>query len=430
MVNDGTHTAGRTSHTISHKPSSKIWANRHRRETEILISCAQTRLTAQRAAQIRTMCQAEVDVEYLIRIAKQHMIVPLLYRSLSTSCPEGIPSKDLQTLREYSDAVRNHNRVLTEELLHLLSVFDEHRISAIPFKGPTLAATAYGDVSLREFVDVDFLIHERDLSTVESVLLSQGYRLYAGDIGVSQPTWERTYVHIENKSSVDLHWDVMPWFFPFPCDFEELWKRRKAMSLAGQTVYGLSDEDLLLILCVHGCKHYWSRLGWICDIAELTCTNQEMNWGWLVDQARILRSRRMFFLGLRLARDLLDATLPKEVLPYIDDDLALVALTTQVRKRIFRDLESPLGFFERPHTVEDLDIDTVCFTLRARERLWDKVQYCRWLLQLVMTPVAEDRAFLSLPESLSFLYYFLRPLRLIWKLSRRLIGKNMSRISV
>ena len=430
MVNDGTHTAGRTSHTISRKPSSKILANRGRPEAEILLSCAHTRVTAQKADQIRTLCQGELDVKYLIRIAQQHMVVPLLFRSLSISCPESIPTEDLQTLRKYSDAIRNRNCVLTEELLHLLSVFDEHRISAIPFKGPTLAAIAYGDISLRQFGDLDFLIHERDLLTVESLLLSRGYRLYAGDVGVSQPTWERTYVRIENEISVDLHWDVMPWFFPFPCGFEQLWKRRKTMSLAGQTVYGLSDEDLLLILCVHGSKHYWSCLEWICDVAELTCANQEMNWGWLVDQAVILRSRRTLFLGLRLARDLLDATLPKEVLGYIDDDVALAALTTQVRRRIFRDLESPLGFFERPHTVEDLDIDTVCFTLRVRESLSDKVQYCRWLLQLVMTPVAEDRAFLSLPDSLSFLYYFLRPLRLIWRLGRRLIGKNMSRISV
>ena len=65
----------------------------------------------------------------------------------------------------------------------------------------------------------------------------------------------------------------------------------------------LAPEDSLLILCVHANKHQWSRLGWICDIAEMLRSHPDLNWPVVMEQARMLRSERMLLLGLLLARE-------------------------------------------------------------------------------------------------------------------------------
>ena len=48
---------------------------------------------------------------------------------------------------------------------------------------------------------------------------------------------------------------------------------RKAVGHAVQDfvfyVPALPDRELLLILCLHGTKHFWSSLGWLVDVAEL-----------------------------------------------------------------------------------------------------------------------------------------------------------------
>jgi hypothetical protein len=49
-----------------------------------------------------------------------------------------------------------------------------------------------------------------------------------------------------------------------------------------------------------------------------------------------------------------------------------------------------------------------------RERLRDRVPYLLYHLPgYLLTPNEKDRAFLPLPTSLSFLYYLIRPIRLV-----------------
>lgn len=395
-------------------------------EIEILLLCAQTSVSAEQASRIRSLFQAGIDLEYLIDIAQHHLLIPLLCRNLGASCQEVIPEHTLNRLRDYFNNNVQHNRFLTTELLNLLAVFVAGNIRVIPFKGPTLAATAYGDISLRQFRDLDILIHERDILIVEDLLLSKGYRLE--EKWIAAQTSSRLLVNCERGFicdagvKVDLHWGITPWFFPFPIDFEQLWQRRGLVNIDGTMVHNVSSEDLLLILCVHGSKHYWERLEWICDVAELVRHHQDMNWGALFDQATVLRSRRMLFLGLELARDFLRTSIPREVMEKMNADSSVKSLALRVRRRLLRARSSPLTFLEKPHTSEDIDIDTVCFMLGVREHLQDKIRYCFRIAYPIVTPVAKDRMFLPLPAYLSFLYYCIRPIRLVWKCSLALFG--------
>lgn len=385
-------------------------------ELELLLHCARTNIDPQTAERIKVLLQQDINWTYLIQVAAQHGVMPLLYFNLKSTYPEAVPKAVLNYLQDCFHSNALNNLLLTKELLKLLNFFQEEDISAISFKGPTLAASAYSNLALRQFCDLDILVHERDFLKVKKLLISQGYRLHfdgasaqevdrlqtlteAQEALYLQSRWEQAFIQDSTRANVDLHQKITP---VFPLVLADFWPRRKPVSLAGEIVTTLSPEDLLLVLCVNGAKDRWAKILQLCDVAEIIHTHPEIDWKRVIEQSRRLGSERMVLLGVLLASEILGTTLPEEVLQRIQLHQAVKLLAVQICNRFFSPSNNPLGASE---------IENFLFQLRLRERLQDKVQYCFSLMNL--SP--GDWAFLPLPIFLHFLYYLLRPIRLISK---------------
>ena len=50
-----------------------------------------------------------------------------------------------------------------------------HDIEALAFKGPTLSQMAYGDITLRQYSDLDILVDEKEIFKAGSVLAQHEY---------------------------------------------------------------------------------------------------------------------------------------------------------------------------------------------------------------------------------------------------------------
>jgi hypothetical protein len=289
-------------------------------------------------------------------------------------------------------------------------VFNAHRISAIPFKGLPLAACAYENLALRDIGDLDLLLRERDLPKAAELLLGQGYQplFNIQRLNEGAQLYELSFEHKERAGIVELHTAFLPGRFSFSLGFERVWTRHVVLTLAGNSVPSLSREDLLLVLCAHGCKHLWVCLKWICDIAYVVQNHPKLNWPYVMEQARRLGSERMLLLGLSLARSLLHAPLPEEIQQRIHTDVAVKSLGAQVTRKLFLSPQRQTG-----------GMKTVLFHVKTRERLRDRVRYC---LSLAIAPTFGDWDFINLPSFLDFLYYVLRPLRLAGKYGARLLS--------
>ena len=75
------------------------------------------------------------------------------------------------------------NTLLAKELVAVLDALAAKGVRAIPFKGVTLAQTAYGDLSLRECADLDLIVDQASIPQARQVLWSQGYQLTSQDMG-------------------------------------------------------------------------------------------------------------------------------------------------------------------------------------------------------------------------------------------------------
>lgn len=371
-------------------------------EAALLLCCARTTVDGKQAQQIEDFMHKGPDWTLLLRAARLNGVLPLLARHLSTLYPDKLPPTILSRLQQFRRKNLERNLFLTRELLTLLTQLEKKRIPAIPLKGPVLAALAYGDLAARQFRDLDILVQPPDVSAATQFLMDQGFQPL-DEVPASQAqTFLRSYYHSRlqhpvRRTTIELHWGIAPRSFSLALEPHQLWQMCQPVRLASSVVQSLSLENLLLFLCIHGTRHSWNRLGWVCDVAELLRSQPQLDIDQTRQQAAQIGAERMLALGLRLAQDLLDTKLPATQ----SADATTQTLALQVRHSLLDELR-----------VMAQDFSIFWFCVRARERVWDKIQYS---IRLALTPTLPDWQWVALPTALSFLYMPLRPIRLTLK---------------
>jgi len=149
--------------------------NQIRPEYSLLLWCVRKGPEEERAGQIRRLIREGIDWPYLIEASSRHGLSPLLYKYFESDPVEGVPKDILDRLR---DRFRNNvlwNLARTRELLRLLDLFSQEGIQAIPYKGPVLSVMAYGDLSLRQFDDLDIFVRRDEVRRVMDLLSNEGY---------------------------------------------------------------------------------------------------------------------------------------------------------------------------------------------------------------------------------------------------------------
>jgi hypothetical protein len=204
---------------------------------------------------------------------------------------------------------------------------------------------------------------------------------------------------------VELRWRLeLTWSkFRRNLGMDWIWPHRRTVTLAGVQVPDLSPEIALLVLCMHGSKHAWSRLIWICDIAQLIAAVPSLDWSFTIREARRTGLRRVLALGVLLAHHVSGATMPEGVLREFKSDRTSARLAHHFQKSVL-DMpgEPPAG--RVPYGIQLLDL---------RDRL--NLLFNRALL----LPNERDLAFVRLPEPLDKLYFLIRPVRILFDRSPR-----------
>jgi hypothetical protein len=290
------------------------------------------------------------------------------------------------------------NLRFANELLRLLDLFGPSGIQAIHFKGPALAWSLYETPGLRSMSDLDLLVPERDVSRAVGVLLSDGYRRADPNIGLRffSGGGQLDFRRADGELAVDLHWRLVAAHFN-PLDAAEIRARLTLIDVAGRPTPTFCPEDLLAYLCVHGAKHGWGELAWVCDLDRLIDV-YPLDWDAILSRASRQRMSRIVSLGLCLAQDLLGSNLPPEVSRRVHADARAVALAASIRARLRNG---------RPWRSRDVLI----LQFRLMEGTWRKFRFFWYLLH----PTPTDWRSLGIPESMFPVYYLTRPIRLVWK---------------
>jgi hypothetical protein len=220
-----------------------------------------------------------------------------------------------------------------------------------------------------------------------------------------------TLVRPQDGVRVDLHWRITQERYAFKLDLESLWERTIRVPFCGRDILAMSPEDLLLVLCIHGSKHGWERLGWVCDVAELMRAKPELSWDEVMRRSEALKISRAVLLGLDLAKSLLDAPLPGVIRAALRRDRRINWVSALIRRRLFA------------HSQRIRPFEKAMIFVLTRERLSDKFPHLTYSFLRAVTPNEIDISGLSLPAFLRFLYYPLRAMRLTRMVVERLLSR-------
>lgn len=142
-------------------------------EFQLVLYCARSEPALRQIKQ--GVDQVGIDWGKLVALAGQHGVRPLLLQSLKAACWDAVPASVQLELEGFYKSNAQKNLLLAAELLRLLRSFGDRQVPVVTFKGPLLAEAVYGDLSFREFRDLDLLIRAHDLTKAEDSLVACGY---------------------------------------------------------------------------------------------------------------------------------------------------------------------------------------------------------------------------------------------------------------
>src|SRR5438046_7553602 len=375
-------------------------------ELQLLLACARAQLNPAAAGEIASAAAQPLNWLKAIDLASGHGLSPVLICQIQQHATSIAPETVRVSLIERFRAQTIRNFELTRELLEVLSVREKSGVGALAFKGPVLAQQLYGDLSLREFVDLDILVASTAASTVISLLSAKGFE---AQFILTRQQFARFQTmrsqlglyHPAKNVLVEVHWALLSPGYTFSPAAQIAWESIQTISIAGRAIQTFSHETQLLFACLHQAKHNWSRLGWLMDLAALIRQSPAMDWLQIQNRAGSFGTARMIRVSLRLVQRLFQVTLPGRITEWVAADLYSVKIAEKILKRLL--LVDTTATADKPMPMDP-------FFRASMESLADRTFY--WF-DTILRPTPLEWALLPLPDSLYGLYYPIRVGRLV-----------------
>ena len=277
-----------------------------------------------------------VDWTRFGRQATAHSMVAPVHRWLSVRPDLDVPAGVAEPLEDRARRATYTSLDMVRTLHRVFAVLEAEDVRALPYKGPALRAAIYDDVAFREAADLDVVVPRTDVRAARAALLEAGFEPRSELDDLALWTHVRGARHTAAVSDsgviVELHWRVTTGQFPFPVDFERLWAGRETVDVGGETLPTMRSTDHLALLSVHGNRHCWSGLCWLCDFAAAVRTF-DVDWERLLESAAERGGERMLLVGCELADRLLDVDPPAAVERRRTGGDAVDALARRVERR-------------------------------------------------------------------------------------------------
>ena len=352
-------------------------------------------------AGIRGRIVAGVDFDILLELAAVHGVRPMLLLALSVLSWKGVPGAIRTALQHFQKAHLMRVLSLADEACRIARLFEAEGVHFAVFKGPALAAYLYGDISRREYNDIDVLVPPGQMANAEALLTSLGFGNRQGDRAFRQAflAYQRQYafVRAEFDAAIDLHWHFSSLHLPFPVQPNDIWPSLVAIPVGACTVPSLCDVDLALMLAGHGTKESWKSLSWICDFATFIERTPDIDWLHIHGRARAQRSGDAILLGCAMASGLLGTPVPAALSKIVAGSRRVCGMA----ETLIADMRQGLSHISyiKPNFVDH----ALCESWIDRMKV---------MSSLAVTPTPTDYFALPLPPALWPLYYVMRPLRL------------------
>ncbi len=364
----------------------------------------------------------QLNWDYVITTAELNSVIPLIAKSINLHYKENIPVDVVETVSGINRETAVSNLIKLKEFSNINRQLNETGIKTVVLKGPGLGADIYGDISLRQFGDLDILINKDYLAKAVNVLQSNGYEYsfdYTNDqveiykkspLYLTDQDMHYSFFNPVKKIYIELHWALMPQKYSFSQDVAEVFENKVSVSTGQGDIFIPGDEDMILFLSLHGSKHFWSRLIWIFDVAAFINKKKNLNWELVIAKSGELNCSRNLLLAISLAREIFGVEPPGVFHAYLKNDTKIPGLIKKVQKN-----------FAAIYDLETIESGNKTFFLNSMESYADKF---RFVADQIFKPTIHELELVNLPKRISFLYNLIRPFRLIKKNILKIFSHN------
>ncbi|MGB6596581.1 MAG: nucleotidyltransferase family protein [Candidatus Acidiferrum sp.] len=346
------------------------------KEWALLVECVRAKPDHRR---MNEMLREPLDWTVLSELAEEHGLLGLVALGLRECGKTALPAEVSQTWRERQRAQALFTLHLTAEMFRLFERFAAAGFEALVIKGPVLSMRCYGDAGLRQYGDLDLIVRDKDMLCATELMIGLGYepRIPVSAIQAKKAPGEYAFRQGATKLLVEFHTERTFRYHPRPLPLEKLFARQTRVRIDAHEIPALSPEDELVLICIHGGKHFWERLNYIADVAAFV-SRQELDWERVNMAAAEVGAQRMLYVGLQLAAEVLGAPLDENVAEFVQSDSAAAGLAKQVMRWLPAAGSAPPGILER-----------ALFRMHMRGNLFSSLPY---VLRLSFSPTEEDWA--------------------------------------
>lgn len=360
--------------------------------------------------QMHTLLALILDWDLCLRQAMEHRVFPLVYKTLRTLNNPAVPDYVLQTLRQECRNNALKAVSMTGEMVRVIRMMEDVGIQPLILKGAPLALKLYEDIALRPSVDIDILIKPQEFAKAEKIMEHAGYKRFEPDLSMTERQTKKyfekhqhfSYIHPERTICVELHWRTYHFGVNGVPTSSDLSTQK--VDIGGCLVSVMADEEWLMYLMVHGCNHMWFRLRWLSDIEKFMKKN--LNWDKIILIADNHELRLVLHLTLILVNELLVVPFPEPLTHDVTNDQKAWELAYMVIN----------GFRENTDEVSSSKflclkefIQKPAYYVSFRTGWKRKLSYIFSFIISKFQPRDEDFQLISLPDSLYWFYYLIKP---------------------
>jgi len=371
------------------------------RAWRLLLACARHAAGLASAREVVDVATTIDDWAHVERRASAHGLVPWLARALSPR--DGAPCDEHASIIAAANASAGRTLAQVRRLTELVAALADIGVTALPYKGPALSLQLYGDLALRQSVDLDLVVPFDTYDAARAALLRRGLPPRWGHSARQERTLFAWLGHApfgQGDDFVELHWRFADRRFPFALDARDVLRRARQTRVAGRTLPLMAPDDLLAVLSMHAARHLFERLEWVSGVTRLLVA-APMGPAALMARAAALRARRTLAVTVHVAAQLLDFPLDDAWRRALAGD----PVAEPLAMRMVHDLTS--------HELHDAPWPEGAALVRRYGELVDtRMDRARLFVHAALDPTAKDQEAVALPDALAPLHRVIRPLRL------------------
>lgn len=377
---------------------------KYKPEMVLLLALIRTLVHADNTATVWQEGSRELYWADFLQIVQAHQLSGML-TTMKYAERSPVPTEVWDKIR--TTAFENARKNLRNfgELTRLHELLNKAGIRNTPYKGVLLSKLLFDDFVSRECSDIDFLIHQADFALAHELLIADGYRnrYYNPDFRSQflQSSHELMYRKTENKHvyKIEIHWRVTSRMLNIPVPTNYLLEKATPENVLGKEVLQLDlTSHLLVILVHHAINDSWRSIRQCADLAVFVNRYRDaIDW---LDLAKQTKKYRLYYascVGFQLVNELFGVETPSD---FRSDKKLPEAI-----------LDNLLQY---PQKGKDkLNIGSFRRQLMLRDSFADRVRLLAAYLHAGYTPNVRDMEALRLPKVFYFLYYFIKPVRIV-----------------